>query len=196
VFGHAGRPGYEREWKTSKALCGGGSALDPGIHIIDLVRFLLDEVESVDAHLFRSFWDIDVEDNAFVLLRTHSGREASLHISITEWKNQFSFDILGTEGEIQIRGRGGFYGTQSLTLTTRWGWLQTPKAESLVKEYPGEDGSFGEELKAFFGRIAGEPSDGSLAGPADALRALEIIDGIYESSPVHDGRPVPAQASR
>ena len=39
-LGHGGRPGMEREWKLSAARAGGGALIDPGIHLVDLARFL------------------------------------------------------------------------------------------------------------------------------------------------------------
>ena len=55
-----------------------------------------------------------VDDNAFLLLRTADGRTALLHVSCTEWKNTFSFEIYGQDGKIEITGLGGSYGVERL----------------------------------------------------------------------------------
>ena len=40
-YGHGGRPGYDREWRTNPAKAGGGELLDQGAHLIDLAKWLL-----------------------------------------------------------------------------------------------------------------------------------------------------------
>jgi predicted dehydrogenase len=182
VMGHGGRPGMENEWKTSKAKCGGGALLDPGIHIIDLIAFLMGPIRDGSASLFRSFWNIDVEDNAFVTLRTEAGCHAQVHLSITEWKSKFSMDIFGTEGSLSIRGRSGFYGPQNVRFERRWAWLSDPAAESETR-YAAEDASFLIETRAFLESIEGNLSY-DLANGQDGRSALGFIEHLYESAMV------------
>lgn len=188
VMGHGGRPGMEDEWKTSKKVCGGGALLDPGIHILDLIAYLLGPIRDGSASLFRSFWKIDVEDNAFVTLETYSGCAAQAHISITEWKSRFSLDIFGTDGEIRVRGRSGFYGPQTVRYTRRWPWLSADGNAETVTEYPAEDQSFLLETRAFLDSIKGRMSS-ELAMGEDGRTALALIERLYERAPVVEARP-------
>ncbi len=43
IYGHGGRPGYDKEWRGSADLAGGGELLDQGVHILDLCRWFLVE---------------------------------------------------------------------------------------------------------------------------------------------------------
>ncbi len=181
-LGHGARPGYDQEWKTNKQLCGGGALLDPGIHVIDLIRFIAGEIQSGGATLFRSFWNIDVEDNAFINLDTVDGCRVQLHISITEWKSRCALDLFGHDGCILVRGRSGFYGPQVVRLKKRWDWLP-PEAQEEVWEYPAEDLSFAEEMKAFWERMEAKDSP-NLATGKDGHRAIEIVERLYQSCPV------------
>ncbi len=181
VLGHAGRPGYEYEWKTKKDICGGGALLDPGIHIIDLIRFLVGEIESGTAYLTNAYYPIDVEDNAFVVLKTTGGTSIQAHFSITQWKNKFSLDILGDQGYISLQGRGGYYGNQVLKCGKRWGWLLVPPSEEIVREYTSEDNSFAAELSEFLDWVEGVPSY-FLAHGEDGYRANKIINKLYNSA--------------
>jgi predicted dehydrogenase len=185
ALGHGARPGYEREWKTSKLECGGGALLDPGIHMLDLVQFFAGEIHSADAMLSRVFWPIDVEDNAFVNIRAGESRLAQLHISITEWRSRFAFDLFGTAGYIKVRGRCGFYGPQVVRQNTRWPWLESPEREESRWEFPLEDTSFAAELAAFFNAIE-TGHRGDLATGQDGLEAMKIIEFLYSATPIQE----------
>jgi len=90
-YGHGGRLGYEKEWRADPAVSGGGELVDQGVHLIDLARWFLGEFQDVQGFAQRYFWDMPVEDNGFLLLRTATRKVAALHASWTEWKNLFSF---------------------------------------------------------------------------------------------------------
>src|SRR5262245_21335146 len=114
-YGHGGRLGYDREWRADPAVAGGGELLDQGVHLIDLARWFAGEFTEVSGHVGTFFWDMPVEDNGFLLLRTAQGQTAWLHASCTEWKNLFCFEVFGRDGKLQIDGLGGSYGTERLS---------------------------------------------------------------------------------
>src|SRR5205823_5892688 len=111
-YGHGGRIGYDREWRADPQRAGGGELIDQGVHMIDLARCFLGEFEHVTGHAATYFWDMQVDDNAFLLLRTSEDHAAFLHVSCTEWKNLFSLEIYGRGGKLQIDGLGGSYGVE------------------------------------------------------------------------------------
>jgi predicted dehydrogenase len=47
-YGHGGRIGYEREWRSDPRLSGGGELIDQGVHLIDLAGWLLGEFTTVE----------------------------------------------------------------------------------------------------------------------------------------------------
>ena len=121
-YGHGGRPGYEREWRADPEMGGGGELLDQGVHLIDLSRAFLGEFREVSGFTQCFCWGAsqgNVEDNAFLLLRTREGKIAALHASWTQWKNLFSFEIFGSDGSIAIDGLGGSYGPERMALVRR-----------------------------------------------------------------------------
>ena len=183
VLGHGGRPGMEKEWKTDKEMCGGGALLDPGIHGIDLCRFLFGEISQGILWKKNSFWDLKVEDNAFLLLQTEGGPVISAHFSISEWKSLFRFEIFGTDGLLTITGRSRSYGAQRAVLVKRWFWQHNENQKEW--NFPAEDNSFFEELERFLNQIEGL-YDPDLAKPEDGLRALQIIEKLIASP----GEPV------
>jgi len=177
-YGHGGRKGYDREWRADPRLSGGGELIDQGVHLIDLAGWFLGEFAVVEGHATTYFWDMKVDDNAFVDLRTAGGRTAWLHVSCTEWKNLFSLEIYGRGGKLAIDGLGGSYGVERLTH-----YHMTPEMgppETKVWDYPGADDSWRIETEAFIDdvRLGREPVPGLDAG----VRTLEIVETIYRKS--------------
>ncbi|MBV8717952.1 MAG: Gfo/Idh/MocA family oxidoreductase [Chloroflexi bacterium] len=174
-YGHGGRLGYASEWRADPRVSGGGELLDQGSHLIDLARWFMGEFVSVAGHLGTYFWDMPVEDNAFMLLKTAEAQVAWLHASWTEWKNLFSFEIFGKYGKLQIDGLGGSYGTERLTFYRMLPEVGPP--ETTIWEYPGADRSWANELKEFMDCIAsGEQPTGTFE---DAVAVLEIVEALY-----------------
>jgi predicted dehydrogenase len=177
-YGHGGRLGYDREWRADPAVAGGGELLDQGVHLIDLTRWFLGDVAEVRGHAGTFFWDMPVEDNGFVFLRTAKGQVAWLHASCTEWKNLFCFEIFGRHGKLQIDGLGGSYGTERLSYYRMLPEMGPP--ETTMWEYPGADLSWHDEFAHFADCVAhGRPPSGGLE---DALAALDVVERVYAQS--------------
>ncbi len=112
-YGIGGRPGYEKEWRADPEISGGGQLMDQGMHALDLSRWFLGEFVEATGFLQTCFWDIaPLEDNAFCLLRTERGQVASIHVSWTQWKSLFYFEVFGKDGYITVDGLGGGYGVE------------------------------------------------------------------------------------
>src|SRR3990167_927850 len=177
-YGHGGRLGYEKEWRANPKLSGGGELIDQGIHLIDLSRWFLGEFSEVDGFAHTYFWDIHVEDNAFLTLKTAKKQVAFLHVSCTEWKNLFSFEIFGKMGKLHINGLGGSYGLESLTHYKMLAEMGPP--ETVVYEYPAQDNSWELELREFINHI--KQNKASLPNLNDAFQAFIIVEDIYQLS--------------
>jgi predicted dehydrogenase len=177
-YGHGGRPGMEKEWRASKDLCGGGELLDQGVHIIDLIRWFGGEVNEVYGSAQTKFWPLNVEDNAFAILKTKNNVTASFHVSWTNWKNIFSFEIFGTDGYLRIEGLGGSYGPETLEMGIRN--PQGGKPDITTFEFDPEDISWKSEWKEFKSAI--EEKREPIGSGIDGLRANQVIEAIYESS--------------
>ncbi len=178
-YGHGGRPGMEQEWRCSKELCGGGELIDQGVHLIDLCRWFTDkDVDQVYGKTYRSFWESDVEDNAFFHLEFDGNILAQCHVSWTNWKNIFSFEIFGKDGYIKIKGLGGSYGKETLEVGYRQPTGGIPAIEHF--EFDDEDTSWSLEWQEFKQAIE-ENKEPSGSGN-DGYEANVIIDAIYKSN--------------
>lgn len=177
-YGHGGRIGYDKEWRAQPAISGGGELIDQGVHLIDLARWFLGEFAEVGGYAQTCFWNMPVDDNAFLLLKTAERKVAFLHASCTEWKNTFSFEIYGRDGKLHIDGLGGSYGVERLAWYKMLPGMGPP--ETAIWEYPMADDSWEVEMKEFLEdiRLGRRPA----AGLDDAAATLGIVERIYRES--------------
>jgi len=96
---------HSHPWLHDAEVMEGGALRDNGIHLIDLTCYFLGEVEKVKGFASDSVWGFKgCEDNGFALLRSTTGKIASLQASWTEWKGyQLLVEIYGTRGCIRAR---------------------------------------------------------------------------------------------
>ncbi len=197
-YGRGGRPDYNLEWRGDIEMAGGGELLDQGVHLIDLSRWFLGEFEQVSGSIGTYFWGLNqdrstkLEDNAFLSLRTETGRIAWLHASWTQWKNLFSFEIYGKEGSIEVNGLTGHYGPQKLQITRRREQGGPPELQeldfSVGAKASTQDDVWTREWAAFISSVVdhkegrnGEPGSLSASG-LDAWETLKIVEAAYEAS--------------
>lgn len=177
-YGHGGRIGYEKEWRADPTLAGGGELIDQGVHLIDLASWFLGEFTEIDGHVATYYWNMPVEDNAFISLRTADGRTAWLQASCTEWKNLFSFEIYCRNAKLHIQGLGGSYGTERLSYYQMQPKMGPP--ETTIWEFPGEDTSWKMEMDEFIGDI--QLARTPVPGLTEARVALNVVEAIYRRS--------------
>lgn len=180
-YGHGGRVGYEKEWRANPQISGGGELLDQGAHLIDLSQWFFEESFS-DVHGWcaRYFWEMPVEDNAFLTLKTSSGKIAQLQATWTEWKNMFSFEITGQNGKLHLDGLGGSYGTERLAFYQMTAAMGPP--QTTIFEYPAADVSWETELAQFIAAI-----QASQSCPPDLFatkNVLSVIETVYQQNQV------------
>lgn len=173
---------YDTNWRIERELAGGGILLDQGIHMVDLMRLFAGEFVEVHSHVTNAFWDHDVEDNAYALMRTGDGIVALLHSSATQWRHRFTLDITLERGAIVLSGilsSTKSYGAETLTLVFK-GENDAGDPREQTTRY-NADNSWRDEIAAFAAAIDGAPlSSGS---SEDALRTMELVYRIYCADP-------------
>ena len=185
-YGHGGRVGYDKEWRADPEISGGGETIDQGVHLIDLARWFLGDFSEVSGFAHTYFWDMPVDDNGFMILKTPQKQVAFLHVSCTEWKNLFSLEIYGKSAKLHIEGLGGSYGVERLAFYKMLPGMGPP--ETTIWEYTMGDKSWQLEFEEFLEdiRLNRNPS----ANLEDAIAALEVVEKLYASSgyyPDQDG---------
>lgn len=179
-YGHGGRFGMEKEWRFDPRVSGGGELLDQGVHIIDLAGWFAGKFTAAYGIAETKFWNTKVDDNAFGLLR-NGKTTLEFHVSTTNWKNTFSFEVFGSLGYLQVEGKGGSYGQERLIFGRRRRKFGIP----IIKEFtfPSDDLSWNREWKNFMDAIAGRSP--VCGGSLDGIYANAVVKALYESSSTH-----------
>lgn len=176
--GHGGRLGYENEWRFDKNLAGGGELLDQGSHLIDLANFFCGKMDTVIGITSRFYWESELEDSAFFILRNKKGQVAHLSASVCEWSIIFSFEIMLQKAKIQVDGLGGNYGREKLTLYKRRPEMGPSDMEEIL--FDEKDISWEIETNLFFQCIKEKNySDVSIK---DALYVLQTVEKLYKKN--------------
>lgn len=178
--GHAGRVGYEKEWRMNKKEAGGGVLMDQGVHAIDLANwFLSSEMSSVKSFKSNNFWAAEVEDNAFLLLKNKDKQIASIHVSITEWKPTFMMEIIGTKGYCVVSGLGKKYDNGEKLFV---GFLKRDHTvlEKTKKYNVKPFDSVRKELECFVNSIKKRKNLGP--NGVDGIKVLKIVKKAYKNN--------------
>jgi myo-inositol 2-dehydrogenase / D-chiro-inositol 1-dehydrogenase len=161
----------------------GGSFLDMSVHDLDLARFLVGEVEEVNAWasvLFdERFSRADDWDTSVIMLRFVNGAlgviETARH---SEWGYDIRTEVAGAKAKVVVDG-----GQKTpATVSRHFGW-----EGDLYESFPDRfEDAYRRQLESFFAALAaGDPVG---PGPDDALETLRLALACTRSW--RDGRPV------
>mgnify|MGYP000081786112 FL=1 len=172
----------QSNWRTKRDVAGGGVLLDQGIHMVDLMRLFAGEFTEVHSFIENSYWNYDVEDNAYALMRTNDGKVAMLNSSATQWRHRFHLDINLEKGSLILGGilsSSKSYGAE--TLTTVYANPDNdngdPKEISITYN---TDSSWCAEIEEFSECILSNKEITS-GTSNDALQTMQLVYKIYFS---------------
>lgn len=173
----------QSDWRSKRAIAGGGILLDQGIHMVDLMRLFGGEFVDVHAFVSNRAWGHDIEDNAYALMRTKDGAVAMLHSSATQWRHRFQLDITLEKGSLILSGilsGSKSYGAE--TLTVAWACDNGAGDPREQTTRYNNDPSWADEIADFADAIARDRpiSEGS---SDDALKTMALVYKIYCADP-------------
>lgn len=184
IYGKAGGASYDQNWRNDPQRSGGGILIDQGIHMMDLMRMYLGDFVDYKAYLGAMYWNLPVEDNAFVMMRTANDQVAMLHSSATQWRHRFKLDLYLERGFIELEGilsSTQTYGRESLKIARvildAEGY-PLPNPDETVSYYSA-DRSWELEVEDFVQAIRDDTAihDGS---SADAWAAMDMVQRVYQ----------------
>lgn len=175
----------QHDWRTKRAIAGGGVLLDQGIHMVDLMRLFAGEFTEVHSFISNSHWGYDVEDNAYALMRTPDGIVGMLHSSATQWRHRFHLDINLERGSIILGGilsSSKSYGAETLTVVTADPDKDSGDPKEQITRY-NHDPSWDAEISCFADVIVNNrPIQGGSS--EDAFLTMGLVCNIYHADPV------------
>ncbi len=164
----AGHIDMTRRWNSNPAISGGGVLIDNGTHSIDIVRYLLGPLESIQVIEGKRSQAIAVEDTVRIHAKTVGGTLAAIDLSWSINKQTpWYVSIYGTQGTVLI------------------GWKESKYKRSTDQEWTvfgaGYDKSqaFASQLNNFCNAIYGQ--EPLLITSDDAIASAYTMDRAYES---------------
>ena len=172
-------------WRGTWAMDGGGSSMNQGIHGIDLLVYVMGDVEKVYAKVDTIARNIEVEDISIAILTFKNGAYGRLQTSTAVNPGQGNYlEINGTLGTAMFDGKN----------LTKWAVSGDP--EVLAEDQPVDEEkkkftaassstSFDTEghiiqVANFIASVRGEEE--LICDGCDGMRSLHLILGMYESS--------------
>ncbi|MFA7637528.1 MAG: Gfo/Idh/MocA family oxidoreductase [Monoglobales bacterium] len=189
------RDGNPGGWFGDKSRSGGGPLIDLGVHVIDLVRYLVGNPKPVSVYgtTFQKLFDrkgaigapkylsrshsesdiCDVEDLASALIRFDNGTVLSVEaaFSLNIEKDVGKIELFGTKAGAKIDPEVTIYGEDNNYLTNIT--LAAPSSLSF-------GGLFENEIAHFIDCVQGKAICKSPA--VDGIELMKIIDAVYESA--------------
>jgi predicted dehydrogenase len=168
------------DWRTKMDVAGGGVLLDQGIHMVDLMRLFAGDFVNIHSFISNNFWEFDVEDNAYALMKTNDGVIGMLHSSATQWRHRFSLDINLSKGSINLSGilsSSKSYGAETLTVVYANPENDCGDPKEVTTRY-NIDPSWHDEIEEFSDCIINNRKI-TTGTSDDALQTMKIVHKIY-----------------
>lgn len=177
----------QADWRGSWAMDGGVLA-NQASHHVDLLEWMMGDVDSVAAMARTALVNVETEDTAAVLLRFRSGAlgiiEATTAVRPKDLEGSLS--ILGETGTVEI---GGF----AVNKMRHWNFTELLSEDEDVKEKFSENppNVYGFGHKAYYEHVVDciRESKAQLVDGLEGRKSLELITAIYEA--IETGQEVP-----
>lgn len=170
----------ESEWRGTFSLDGGGAVINQSVHTIDLLQWLLGDVESIYAFTGTfTHDDLEAEDNAVAAMKFKNGVigvfEASTSIQPPQERR---IEINGTSGTVIIEGENLFLKTN-----------QTESEKNLVNHKsagvagPLDGLTYKDHLKQYQQVIKAISDDSEpVVSGEESLKSLAVVEALYQSA--------------
>jgi predicted dehydrogenase len=171
-------------WRGTWAMDGGGSLMNQGVHTVDLMQWLLGDVESVKANMRVVNHKIETEDFTQSTIKFKRGTIATFISTTSAYPGLGTeLQVTGTDGSIHVEGdrvlvwkiRGESMEAEEAEMKEKFGGKASGNVadHTVVRGHPYQVQDMVDALR--FGR---DP----MVGPMEATKAVRIINAVYESA--------------
>jgi len=175
-----GKAAMKDRWNSQRELAGGGVLIDNGSHSVDVARYLLGPIRSVQAEFGIPAQGLEVEDTARVQFRTERGVIGQVDLSWSVDKSSdYYISVFGSEGTLQVGWKGSRYRQDGVQ---RW-----------VPFGTGYDklAAFRSQIGNFVGSLLGTQLP--LIDARDALASVQVIEAAYRAAGRDNWIPIQAE---
>lgn len=166
------RVDMRERWNARKEIAGGGVLFDNGTHSVDIARFLLGPIATVQAQHGIRVQPIEVEDTCRLYFQSVSGVMGSIDLSWSIHKENDSYiNIYGTEGTLSIGWRESKYRQHE-----KLNWV-------VFGQGYNKQQTFQNQMRHFVRCVQG--LDRPIITPLDGLESVRVIEAAYRSSGVN-----------
>ncbi|HEX8142776.1 MAG TPA: Gfo/Idh/MocA family oxidoreductase [Pyrinomonadaceae bacterium] len=182
-------------WRGTWALDGGGALMNQGVHTVDLLLWLMGDVERVYARAITALHRIEVEDTVVATLEFANGAIGTLEAATSVYPGYSRrVEVTGSEGTLILEGDRIIAADLHAPAGDLLGPIQhnqTPGASSpVVSDVSGHK----RILEDF--RRAVETGGSPRCDGREGRRSVELVEAIYESSRTGQAVRLKARAHR
>jgi len=159
-------------WNSRREIAGGGVLFDNGTHSVDIVRFLVGPIATVQAQHGIQVQEIEVEDTSRLYFQSTTGVMGTIDLSWSIHKDNDSYiNIFGTEGTLLIGWRESKYRQHE-----KLNWVVFGEGYNKQK-------AFLNQARHFLRCVRRQEIP--IVTPLDGLESVRVIEAAYRSSAVN-----------
>lgn len=163
------RVDMRQRWNAQRDLAGGGVLIDNGTHAVDLARYLLGPIATVQAQHGRRVQPIDVEDTSRIYFQSESGVMGTIDLSWSIHKEIDEYvSIFGTEGMLSVGWRVSRY-----RQSEKMQWVVFGRGYDKHQAFKRQWRNFADSIRRL---------DRPVITAVDALESVRVIEAAYRSA--------------
>jgi predicted dehydrogenase len=168
-------------WRGTRGLDGGGALMNQGVHTIDLLLWLMGDVERVYATTLTALHEIEVEDTVVATLEFRNGAVGTIEVGTSIYPGyQRRVEVSSSEGTIVMEHdrivRADLRIPDPTLVTPGESNTNASASSPIVSDVSGHRRLIEDFLRAI--ETGGEP----ICNGREGRRSVELIEAIYESS--------------
>jgi len=168
-------------WRGRRALDGGGALMNQGVHTVDLLLWLMGDVERVYARTLTAFHQIEVEDTVVATLEFRNGAVGTIEAGTSIYPGyQRRVEVSGSEGTIVLEHdrivRADLRTPDPTLIDQAKGDSNQSASSPIVSDVSGHRRLIEDFLRAI------DTGSRPICDGAEGRRSVALIEAIYESS--------------
>ena len=174
-------------WRGTWDLDGGGALMNQGVHTVDLLLWLMGDVQRVSARAMTALHDIEVEDTVVATLEFANGAIGTLEAATSAYPGyRRRLELTGSEGTIILEQDRIIAADLRSPLADRFEPIEETGNSAATSPIVSDVGGHKRIIEDFLQAI--ETKTKPVCDGREGRRSVEVVQAIYESS--RTGQPV------